>query len=133
MLGLVRFPCPILDAQGIRASYDIGYSAGLDGQFGLTESLLHVLEKVVMFTKVSSTHNNVIQIHGNSIPRQSSHDVSHRTGETAGTFLTPKGMTRKLPVARFSGKGTFLSAPLFNWDLPITAIQIKGCKEAGPL
>ena len=107
---------------------------GAQFQLGMSESLEDLTEAVEVLFPCGGEHNDIIEIEEARFPVETNKDAIHEAGEGGGSIAEAKRNLVELEeLATASTKSRLLLVPLLDRDLPVSTLEIKSGKPAGPM
>ena len=113
-----------------------GESTIVSTQFQLCvpEALEDLMEAVEVFFPCSGKHYDIIQIEEARFPVETGEDAIKEAGEGGGGVAeTKRDLVELKELAAAGTEGRFLLVPLLDRDLPVSTLEIKSGKPAGPM
>ena len=102
-------------------------------EFRVSETLEDLVEAVKVLLPGSGEDDDVIQVEEAGFSVENGEDMVHESGEGGGSVAEAKGKLVKLKqLAAAGAEGRLLLVPFLDRDLPISALEIKSGKPAGP-
>ena len=107
---------------------------GTELEFRVSETLEDLAEAVKVLLPGSGEDDDVVQIDEAGFPVETGEDAVHESGEGGRSVAEAKRNLVKLKqLAAAGAEGRLLLVQLLDRDLPISALEIKGGKPAGPM
>ena len=111
-----------------------GTFVGTKLEFRVSEMLEDWVEVVKVLLTGSGEDDDVVQLEKAGFPVETGEDAVHESGEGGGSVAEAKGNLVKLEQLPAAGEeGRLLLVPLLDRDLPISTLEIKSGKPAGPM
>ena len=103
-------------------------------EFCVSETLEDLAEAVEVLLPGSGEDDDVIQVKEACFPVETGEDAVHEAGEGGWSIAEAKGnLVEFKQLAAAGAEGRLLLVPLLDRDLPVSALEIKSGKPAGPM
>ena len=107
---------------------------GTQFQLGVSESLEDLTEVVEVLFSCGGEHDDIIKIEEARFPVETGEDAIHEAGEGGVSIAEAKRNLVELEeLATASTKSRLFLVPLLDRDLPVSTLEIKSGKPAGPM
>ena len=111
-----------------------GTSVGAELEFCVSETLKNLEEAVEVLLPGSGEDDDVVQVKEARFPVETGEDTVHEEGEGGRSVAEAKGNLVEFKQLAAAGvEGRLLLVPLLDRDLPVSALEIKSGKPAGPM